>query len=220
MSSNPTPSSHSDSVSSDDHHIGSSSQRSPPPPAATSTNQQVTTPSSRKPRGRPLGSKNKSRSIPLPVSLPTEPFVNVVVVNVDPNRDIMECILDIAHQGQVSLSVLSAFGTVNSVTLRNSTHGAPYLVLHGPFKLLSLTGSYLYNNHYTLHLGSTPPSPLSFGINFSTTKGEIFTGVIGGRVVAGEGVTLTVSTYKNPHILKYTPESDEGDHNNSNNNDK
>jgi len=130
----------------------------------------------------------------------------------------MECILDISHQGHVSLSVLSAVGTINNVTLRNTTHGAPNLVFHGPFNLLSLTGSYLYNNHYTLHLGATPPRPLSFGINFSTTKGEIFTGVIGGKVIAGEGVILTVSIYKNPDIIKYTPKGEEGDDNNNNNN--
>ncbi|BAT88990.1 hypothetical protein LR48_Vigan272s003200 [Vigna angularis] len=223
MTNNPTPIATKDSVS-EDHHIGSSSQRTPPPPLppsppppTTSTNQHVTNPSSSKPRGRPLGSKNKSKPIPLPVPLPTEPSVAVLVVTVDPNRDIMECILDIAHQDHVSLSIVSAIGMINSVTLRNSTHGAPSLVLHGPFKLLSLTGSYLYRNEYTLHLGATPPRPLSFGINFSAANGEIFTGIIGGSVVAGEGVSLTVSTFKNPDILKYAAEREEGDDNNSDN---
>jgi len=221
MSNNPTPIANPDPVSSEDHHIGSSSQPSPPPalppppPPPTSTDQHVTNPSSSKPRGRPLGSKNKTKSTPPPVPLPTEPSVELLVVTVEPNRDIMECILDIVHQDHVSLSIISAIGMINSVTLRNSTHGAPSLVLHGPFKLLSLTGSYLYKNEYTLHLGATPPRPLSFGINLSAGNGEIFTGVVGGRVVAGEGVSLTVSTFKNPHILKYAAESGEGDENNS-----
>ncbi|KAG2394599.1 hypothetical protein LR48_Vigan10g065600 [Vigna angularis] len=166
--------------------------------------------STRKPVGRPPGSKNKSSSSTQPVSQPLEPSMKVFSFRVPPNRDIMEFILNIAHNGHVSVAIISASGTVNNVTLHNST------MQHGPFTLLSLAGSYLYNNLYTLYPGATPPFPLSFTINLSTPNGHIFGGVISGSVIARQDVKLTVSTFKNSGILKFPPDLDNNKNNNNN----
>ncbi|CAJ1964868.1 unnamed protein product [Sphenostylis stenocarpa] len=203
----------SDSASSWDHHPSSSPHYRHPslPPLPTNQlwqNLPLATPPSKKPRGRPPGSKNK------PKYTMAQPSMKIVIVNVAPGRDIMETILDIAQQNHVSLTILSASGTIASVILRNTPTGSPSLMLHGPFNLLSLTGSFLYNNEYTLLPGATTPRSLSFGIHLSTSHGRIFGGPIGGRVVAGDDVSLTISTYKNPEIYKYVPtgqESNEDD---------
>jgi len=92
-------------------------------------------------------------------------------------------------------------------------------MLHGPFNLLSLTGSYLHNNQYTLLPGATPPRSLSFGIHLSTSHGRVFGGLVGGRVVAGDDVNLTISTFENPEIYRYGSEEQErDDHDNNINN--
>ncbi|XP_047159212.1 AT-hook motif nuclear-localized protein 17-like [Vigna umbellata] len=175
-------------------------------------------PPARKPTN---GLKKKSRSTS-PMDESPESSVNVFTFNVAPNSDVMECISDIASRDQVSVTVISATGKINKVTLQSSTNGEPDLMLHGPLTLVSLTGSYLYSNQYTLHPGATPPLSLSFGINLSTIGGKVFCGVVGGRVIAGENVKITVSTYTNPNILKYSAEGQEdGDNdNNDNENDK
>ncbi|CAJ1964834.1 unnamed protein product [Sphenostylis stenocarpa] len=167
-------------------------------------------PSARTPRGRPPGSRNRTSSISSPMAEPDKSFTKVFAFNVPPNRDIMEFIFDIAHKDQVNVSVLNASGMINIVTLHNSQK----VMLHGPFTLLSLTGSYLCKNHYTLHPGVTSPFPLCFGINLSASHGQIIGGVIGGSVIAGEDVCLTISTFKNPGFLNYTFEQ----HDNSNDN--
>ena len=173
------------------------------------------TPPARKPSH---GSKKKSRSTS-PMEESPESCVNVYTFNVAPNSDIMECISDIASREQVSVTVMSASGKINKVSLQSSSNGEPDVMLHGPLTLVSLTGSYLYKNEYTLHPGATPPLPLSFGINLSTMGGNVFCGVVGGRLIAGDNVKLTVSTYTNPNILKYSAETHENGHNHNHHNE-
>ncbi|KAL5193387.1 AT-hook motif nuclear-localized protein 17 [Glycine soja] len=206
------------------NHTSSSSQcpRCPPSPATNQPleNLPLTNPPTKKPHGRPAGSKNKPKITPFQVAQPVEPCMKVIIVNVTPSSDIIESILDVAHQGHVSLTVLSASGMITGVTLNNSSHGVDALTLRGPFTLLSLNGSYLYNNHYALHPGATPAPPLSFGISFSTSQGQVFGGAIGGRVIADNDVSLTICTFKNPVMYKHASrdkERDRGDNDNNNN---
>ncbi|KAK7333871.1 hypothetical protein VNO80_30651 [Phaseolus coccineus] len=213
----------SDSESSWNHHTDFSHfprLSSLPPPTINQhwENLPLTTPPSKKPRGRPPGSKNKPK-----YTMP-QPPMKILIVNVAPGHDIIETILDIARRAHVSLTILSASGSITTVTLRHVPSGSSAVMLHGPFNLLSLTGSYLYNNQYTLLPGASPPRSLSFGIHLSTSNGRVFGGLVGGRVVAGKDVNLTISTFKNPEIYKYVPEGLEGndldDNINHNNNNK
>lgn len=208
-----------DSTSSQDEYTNSSSQQGQPPLAATA-DQPRTTESGRRPRGRPVGSRNKPKPTSLRVPETTDSIMNVVTFNVASNGDVMESIFEIAHRDQVSVTVMNVSGMINNVTLEASNEGAPPIMLHGPFNFLSLSGSYLYDNHYILHPGATPPPPPSFGIHLSNAQGQVFTGIIGGKVIAGENVMITVSTFRNPDILKYTPEDQQEDetHNDSDNN--
>ncbi|XP_027932751.1 AT-hook motif nuclear-localized protein 19-like [Vigna unguiculata] len=207
----------SDSESSWDHHTSSSHCPLPslPPPIINQQwqNLPIATPPSKKPRGRPPGSKNKPKYI-----LP-QPNIKILIVNVAPGHDIIETIINIARRTHVSLTILSASGVITTVTLRHVPSGSSAVMLHGPFNLLSLTGSYLHNNQYTLLPGATPPRSLSFGIHLSTSHGRVFGGLVGGRVVAGDDVNLTISTFENPEIYRYGSEEQErDDHDNNINN--
>ncbi|RDX83407.1 AT-hook motif nuclear-localized protein 17, partial [Mucuna pruriens] len=220
-----SPFSDSKSASSLDHRTGSSYQRCHrlPQPPTTNVNQALehlpfVTPPTKKPRGRPPGSKNKSKPASIPKAQLVDPSVKLVIVEVPPGRDIIGSIIEVARRGHINLTILSANGMITSVTLRNASYGTPMITLHGPFTLLSLTGSYLYNNQYTFRLGATPPFPLSFGINLSTSQGQVFGGVVGGKVIASNNVTIVVSTFRNPEIYKYVPKDEERDNDNNNNN--
>ncbi|KAG4909181.1 hypothetical protein JHK87_055297 [Glycine soja] len=139
----------------------------------------------------------------------SEPFLRLVIINVNLGRDIIKPILEIAHRGHVNLTVLSTSGTVTKVTLHNSLHGDVALTLHGPFTLLSLNNSYLFNNHYNLNYRVTLPLPLSFRINLSNSRGQVTS------VIVGDNVKITLSTFRNPEIYKYILEGNKG-----NNDDK
>ncbi|QCD79347.1 hypothetical protein DEO72_LG1g2986 [Vigna unguiculata] len=166
----------------------------------------------KKPRGRPPGSKNKKTSSPsLLRPEPDESSMKLFAFNVPPNIDIMGFIFDIAHKDNVNVTVLNASGTINSLILHNSTIGVTDIIMHGPSTLLSLSGSYFYNTHNTLH----PPFPLCFGINIFTSQDKILGGVIGGSLISGDAVSLTISTFKNPRFLNYTYQVEER-HNNDN----
>ncbi|KAK7333662.1 hypothetical protein VNO80_30439 [Phaseolus coccineus] len=104
--------------------LTNSSSQSLQPPQTATTNQPPTTQSaSRRPRGRPVGSKNKPKPS-LPVPQTTDSTMNLFIFNVAPNRDIMESILEIAHRDHVSVTVMNASGMINKVTLESSTESS------------------------------------------------------------------------------------------------
>ncbi|RDY07331.1 AT-hook motif nuclear-localized protein 17, partial [Mucuna pruriens] len=221
-----SPLSDSESTSSLDHRNGSSYQchQHLPQPPSTIMNQPpkylpFAIPPTKKPRGRPLGSKNKSKLTYVPRTQPIDPSMKLVKVEVPPGRDIIESIIEVTRRGHVSLTILSANGMIASVTLSNAPYSVPALTLHGPFALLSLTGFYLYNNQYTFSQGATLPSLPSFGINLSTSQGQVFGGIVGGKVIAADDVTIVASTFKNAEIYRYVPKDEEryNDDNNNNN---
>ncbi|KAH1189147.1 hypothetical protein GmHk_20G056974 [Glycine max] len=88
-------------TSSWDNNTSSSFQRSrcPPSPATNQPleNLALPNPSTKKPCGRPAGSKNKPKTTPFSRAQPMEPCMKVIIVNVTPSSDIIESILDVAH---------------------------------------------------------------------------------------------------------------------------
>nr|KYP60511.1 Putative DNA-binding protein ESCAROLA [Cajanus cajan] len=171
-------------------------QCQPPPSANHST---TASSSNRNPRGRPLGSKNKPK--PNTMSI-TEPSAKIALIHVPQGHNVVESIMDFANREHVSVTILSGSGTIASVTLHHPSRDSTAFTLHGPFALVSFTGTYVYNDHYTLNTGATPPPRMAFGISLCTAHGQVFQGVVGGKVIAGKSLSLTVSTYKNLEIYK------------------
>ncbi|KAG4909188.1 hypothetical protein JHK87_055304 [Glycine soja] len=137
------------------------------------------------------------------MAMPGEPFVRIVIINVDPSKDIMESILDVVHLGRAYLTILNTFGTVTMVILHNSLHVVATLTLHEPFTLLCLNGSYLLNNNFNLNFRAIIPPPLSFGIHLSTSRGQAIGGAIGSQVIVDGNVKITLWTFWHPNIYKY-----------------
>ncbi|KAK4418755.1 AT-hook motif nuclear-localized protein 22 [Sesamum alatum] len=96
----------------------------------------------RRPRGRPAGSKNK----PKPPIIITRDSANALrshVMEVANGCDIQESISTFATRRQRGVCILSGNGTVTNVTLRQPAAPGAVVTLHGRFEILSLSGSFL-----------------------------------------------------------------------------
>ncbi|XP_022153254.1 AT-hook motif nuclear-localized protein 28-like [Momordica charantia] len=171
--------------SSDEHSPLRTAERSKKVAAA-----ETGTGTGKKPRGRPPGSKNKPK--PPIVITKEEGGMKPVVIEISAGNDVVETLLHFARKRHVGLSVLSGSGSVSNVTLRHPMSHS--LSLHGPFSLVSLSGSFLHN---TTSSPSPSPSP-SFGICLAGAQGQVFGGIIGGKVTAASLVVVVAATFINP----------------------
>ncbi|QCE03512.1 AT-hook motif nuclear-localized protein 21-like [Vigna unguiculata] len=143
--------------------------------------------------GRPVGSKNKPKPLLL-IDRANKNVVKPVFIEVPDTYDVIRTIVEFARHHHVSIVVLNASGTVSNVTIRNTHYHASPFTLYGPFKLISLTGTYLHNAAF--HGSSSLSSILnndprcSFGVSVSGIKEQCFIGGVGGKVVAENGVMV------------------------------
>ncbi|KAH1071435.1 hypothetical protein GLYMA_03G231400v4 [Glycine max] len=139
-------------------------------------------PSSNKSRGRPLGSKNKPK-IPLVINQDSDLALKPIFIQVPKNSDVIEAVVQFARQCQVSITVQSASGSILEATLCQTLPDTSTFVVFGPFTLISLTGTYINNN-------------CSFRISFCSNLGQSFTGIVGGKIIAGDDVNVVVTILK------------------------
>ncbi|KAE9611217.1 hypothetical protein Lal_00011994 [Lupinus albus] len=156
-------------------------------------------------RGRPPGSKNKPKP-PLVITRDSEESLKPVMIEIAAGLDVVKVVENFARRRQVCISVISGSGSISNVTIRNPLPHSPPFTIHGPFTLLALTGTFISgpsssfpsnpNHHF-------PTNTNSFGISVLGTKGEIFSGVIDGNVVAGSNVTIMATVFKKPEFHKF-----------------
>ncbi|WVZ15752.1 hypothetical protein V8G54_013318 [Vigna mungo] len=167
----------SSSLSSFDHSTGTDSVAGSPslqkPSSSTTHHHHL---SRKKKLGKPVGSKNKPKPV-LVIDKANKSVVKLVFNEVPESYDVIRTIVKFALHHQVSIIVLNASGTVSNVTIRNSHYHASPFTLYGPFKLISLTGTYIH-----------PRS--SFGFSVSGIKEQCFIGGVGGKVVIENGVMV------------------------------
>ncbi|KAL2556834.1 AT-hook motif nuclear-localized protein 29 [Forsythia ovata] len=98
----------------------------------------------RRPRGRPPGSKNKSKP-PIIVTRDSPNALRAHVLEVSPGNDIVDNLAVYARRRGREVCVLSGTGTVENVTLHHpaATLGGSVVTLHGRFKILFLSGTVL-----------------------------------------------------------------------------
>ncbi|XP_057443844.1 AT-hook motif nuclear-localized protein 28-like [Lotus japonicus] len=179
-----------------------------PPPSGLSPNQQAKPSSSAKrPVGRPPGSRNK----PKPSMVISQDNYDMMpaIIEVGAGKDVMEVVAQLARLRNSSIMVVHAAGTISNVTLRNPKAEAPYsFIAHGPFVLLGLSGSYLIQSSGGVGFPSSQPSFIpnlsssvihpTFTISISSLQGEEFSGIVAGKVMAGNnGVTITAMFVQN-----------------------
>ncbi|GMI78458.1 AT-hook motif nuclear localized protein 17 [Hibiscus trionum] len=145
----------------------------------------------RRPRGRPPGSKNKSKQSVL-VSREPNPAMNPYVLQVPGGNDLVEAISGFSHRKNIGICVLNASGAVSNVTLRqlSSAPGA-IITFHGRFDILSLSATVL------------PPTtsynvPNTFSISLAGPQGQVVGGFVAGSLVAADTVFIVAATFNNP----------------------
>lgn len=207
-----------------DDSSSSSDQHSPPPASSSKKNknshhhhhhhhhQQLmviessSTPenATRKPRGRPPGSKNKPKPpVVITRDITDSSAMKPVILEISAGADIIDSVITFARRNHAGISLVSASGSVSHVTLRQPISHAHSLSLHGPFHLLSLSGSFYDSSSYS--------SPSSFGVTLAGAQGQVFGGIVAGKVTAASKVVVVAATFLNPLVHSLPISSDEGD---------
>ncbi|KAJ6359993.1 hypothetical protein OIU77_004073 [Salix suchowensis] len=97
---------------------------------------------SRRPRGRPPGSKNRPKP-PIFVTRDSPNALKSHVMEIANGSDIAEDLACFARKRQRGVCVLSGSGMVINVTLKQPSAAGAVMALHGRFEILSLTGAFL-----------------------------------------------------------------------------
>lgn len=171
-------------------------------------NEELTPPISKKPRGRPLGSKNRQKKPILVNEADNKP--EIIILEISADTDIVESILNLAQQKNKSVTVLSGSGLVSDVTLLNQVSRVPALPIHGTFSIMCLEGTYINPNCECIPPQLvTNPSCSSFTIYLAGAEGNVFCGNIGGKVKAAGQVIVTAILSKKHRMNLINRNSDE-----------
>lgn len=154
-------------------------------------------PDSRRPRGRPAGSKNK----PKPPIILTRDGPNALrahAMEVSSGCDVSEGLTSFARRKQRGICVLSATGCVTNVTLRQPASSGAIVTLHGRFEIVSLLGSIL-----------PPPAPPGLTIYLAGAQGQVVGGGVVGALIASGPVVIMAATFMNATFDRLPLDEDE-----------
>ncbi|CAL9079190.1 unnamed protein product [Musa textilis] len=156
--------------------------------------------STRRPRGRPPGSKNKPKP-PVFVTRDSPNALRSHVMEVAGGADIVESIAQFARRRQRGVCVLSCAGTVANVALRHPSAPGAVVALHGRFEVLSLAGTFLP--------GPSPPGTTGLTVYLAGGQGQVVGGSVVGSLIAAGPVMVIASTFANATYVRLPLE--EGD---------
>lgn len=145
----------------------------------------------RRPRGRPAGSKNKPKP-PIIVTRDSPNALHSHVLEVSAGADIVDCVSEYARRRGRGVCVLSGGGAVVNVALRQpgaSPPGSVVATLRGRFEILSLTGTVLPP--------PAPPGASGLTVFLSGGQGQVIGGSVVGSLVAAGPVVLMAASFSN-----------------------
>lgn len=154
----------------------------------------------RRPRGRPPGSKNKAKP-PIFVTRDSPNTLRSHVMEVAGGSDVAESIAQFARKRQRGVCVLSGSGSVANVTLRQPAAPGAVVALHGRFEILSLTGAFLP--------GPAPPGSTGLTVYLAGGQGQVVGGSVVGSLVAAGPVLVMAATFANATYERLPLEDDE-----------
>ncbi|CAL0311680.1 unnamed protein product [Lupinus luteus] len=143
---------------------------------------------SRRPRGRPAGSKNKPKP-PIIITRDSANALKTHVMEVADGCDIVESVSNFARRRQRGVCIMSGTGTVTNVTLRQPASSGAVLTLHGRFEILSLSGSFLPP--------PAPPAASGLTIYLAGGQGQVVGGSVVGTLLASGPVVIISALFSN-----------------------
>ncbi|KAG8363515.1 hypothetical protein BUALT_Bualt19G0030300 [Buddleja alternifolia] len=155
----------------------------------------------RRPRGRPAGSKNKPKP-PVIITRESANTLRAHILEVSSGCDVFEAIATYARKRQRGICILSGNGTVNNVSLRQPAAAGSVVTLHGRFEILSLSGSFLPP--------PAPPGATSLTIYLAGGQGQVVGGNVVGALIASGPVIIIASSFTNVAYERLPLEEEEG----------
>ncbi|XP_039060364.1 AT-hook motif nuclear-localized protein 23-like [Hibiscus syriacus] len=155
---------------------------------------------SRRPRGRPPGSKNKPKP-PVIITRESANTLRAHILEIGNGCDVFDCISNYARRRQRGICILSGTGTVTNVTIRQPSAAGAVLTLHGRFEILSLSGSFLPP--------PAPPSATSLTIFLAGGQGQVVGGSVVGELMTAGPVIVIASSFTNVAYERLPLEEDD-----------
>lgn len=156
----------------------------------------------RRPRGRPAGSKNKPKP-PIIITRDSANALQTHVMEVADGQDIIDSLSAFARRRQRGVCILSGTGTVANITLRQppSAGQAAAVALHGRFEILSLAGSFLPP--------PAPPEATGLAIYLAGGQGQVIGGSVVGTLTASGPVVIMAASFSNAAYERLPLEDEE-----------
>ncbi|GAA0154825.1 hypothetical protein Leryth_008238 [Lithospermum erythrorhizon] len=154
---------------------------------------------SRRARGRPLGSKNKPKP-PIIITRESANSLRSHILEITNGNDIVQCLASYALIRHRGLAVISGFGMVTNVKLRQAGAPGGVVTFHGRFDILSFSGAFLPP--------PSPPGASGLTVYLAGGQGQVVGGVVVGNLVASGPVMVVAATFSNatferlPHVLE------------------
>ncbi|KAG6593705.1 AT-hook motif nuclear-localized protein 18, partial [Cucurbita argyrosperma subsp. argyrosperma] len=156
--------------------------------ATAADSKELSNSSSRRPRGRPAGSKNK----PKPPIIITRDSANALrshLIEIASGSDIVDSLTTFARRRQRGVCILSATGTVTNVNLRQPASPGAVINLHGRFEILSLSGSFLPP--------PAPPAASGLTVYLAGGQGQVVGGNVIGPFLSSGPVIIMAASFGN-----------------------
>jgi predicted DNA-binding protein with PD1-like motif len=154
----------------------------------------------RRPRGRPSGSKNKPKP-PIFVTRDSPNALRSHVMEISGGTDVAETLAQFSRKRQRGVCVLNGSGTVTNVTLRQPSAAGAVMALQGRFEILSLSGAFLP--------GPAPPGSTGLTIYLAGGQGQVVGGSVVGSLVAAGPVMVVAATFSNATYERLPLEEEE-----------
>ncbi|KAF5729896.1 AT-hook motif nuclear-localized protein 26 [Tripterygium wilfordii] len=154
----------------------------------------------RKPRGRPAGSKNKPKP-PIIITRDSANALRAHVIEIADGCDIVDSVATFARRRQRGVCIMSGTGTVTNVTLRQPASPGAVVSLHGRFEILSLSGSFLPP--------PAPPDATGLTIYLAGGQGQVVGGSVVGTLICSGPVVVMASSFSNAAYERLPLEEDE-----------
>ncbi|KAJ8767686.1 hypothetical protein K2173_018244 [Erythroxylum novogranatense] len=142
----------------------------------------------RRPRGRPAGSKNKPKP-PIIITRDSANALRTHLMEVADGCDLVESVATFARRRQRGVCIMSGTGTVTNVTLRQPASPGAIVSLHGRFEILSLAGSFLPP--------PAPPAATGLTIYLAGGQGQVVGGSVVGTLTASGPVVIMAASFSN-----------------------
>ncbi|KAK4802155.1 hypothetical protein SAY86_000358 [Trapa natans] len=155
----------------------------------------------RRPRGRPAGSKNKPKP-PIIITRDSANALKTHVMEVADGCDVMESVVMFTRRRHRGVCILSGTGIVTNVTLRQPSSSGSVVALRGRFEILSLVGSFL-----------PPPAPSAASgltIYLAGGQGQVVGGSVVGPLMASGPVVVMAASFSNAAFERLPLEEDDG----------